>query len=160
MAGKGRTDQLSDSSRAANARRECLWTQHQGHGISIRIRGRGSQKASIKTQSANPSCCGERRFRIGYKAANEGHAALTLPERRRLLRSSDRKDQDDSFHQYDSVMTENHLTEAKISGDGWAAYTPPLQLLAGVHRCPTKVSIKASWKYCRNQVLGYRHGDL
>ena len=84
------------------------------------------------------------RFRIGYKAANEGHAALTLPERRRLLRSSDRKDQDDSFHQYDSVMTENHLTEAKISGDGWAAYTPPLQLLAGVHRCPTKVSIKAS----------------
>ena len=60
MAGKGRTDQLPDSSRAANARRECLWTQHQGHGISIRIRGIGSQKASIKTQSANPSCCGGR----------------------------------------------------------------------------------------------------
>ena len=54
--------------------------------------------------------------------------------------------QDDSFHQYDSVMTENHLTEAKINGDSWAAYTSPLQFLAGVHRCPTKVvgSIKAS----------------
>ena len=49
------------------------------------------RKRALKLKALIHHAVVDGRFRIGYKAANEGHAGLTLPERRRLLRSSDRK---------------------------------------------------------------------